>query len=77
MTIEKPLILIVDDQKINREILKGILNEDYRCIEAVNGEEAWKALENNSDIAAVLLDLVMIWEGVSLAMIPSIMRAEQ
>jgi CheY-like chemotaxis protein len=59
MTIEKPLILIVDDQKINREILKGILNEDYRCIEAVNGEEAWKALENKSDIAAVLLDLVM------------------
>ena len=59
MTIEKPLILIVDDQKINREILKGILNEDYRCVEAVNGEEAWKALENNTDIAAVLLDLVM------------------
>jgi CheY-like chemotaxis protein len=59
MTIEKPLILIVDDQKINREILKGILNEDYRCVEAVNGEEAFKVLEANPDVAAVLLDLVM------------------
>jgi CheY-like chemotaxis protein len=44
MTIEKPLILIVEDQKINREILKGILSSDYRVVEAVNGKDALKAL---------------------------------
>src|SRR5574344_1930987 len=59
MTIEKPLILIVEDQKINREILKGILSSDYRVVEAVNGKDALKALSQSEEIAAILLDLVM------------------
>jgi CheY-like chemotaxis protein len=59
MTIEKPLILIVEDQKINREILKGILSSDYRVVEAVNGKDALKALSQSEEIATILLDLVM------------------
>lgn len=59
MTKNKPLVLIVEDQKINREILKGILNRDYRTLEAENGQIALDLLEKHDDISVVLLDIVM------------------
>jgi len=59
MTKNKPLVLIVEDQKINREILKGILNKDYRTLEAENGKVALQLLEKNDDISVILLDIVM------------------
>ena len=36
----KKTILIVDDQEINRVILKELFKEDYEVIEAENGEQA-------------------------------------
>jgi CheY-like chemotaxis protein len=56
---KKPVILVVEDQKINREILKGILNEDFEVIETSNGEEALKVLKEKKEIDAILLDLLM------------------
>jgi CheY-like chemotaxis protein len=56
---KKPVILVVEDQKINREILKGILNEDFEVIETSNGEEALKVLEEKKEVDAILLDLLM------------------
>ena len=56
----KPQILIVDDSQINREILKEILVENYRVIEAANGEECLSLIrEKGSDIALILLDIIM------------------
>ena len=56
----KNKILIVDDQEINRDILAGILHEDYELVLATNGVEAVEALgEDGNGIALVLLDLVM------------------
>lgn len=56
----KRSILIVDDMDINREILAEIFRDKYQIIEAENGNEAIKHLEDKSlDIAAVLLDLIM------------------
>lgn len=52
----KQQILIVDDSEINREILK----EDYRILEAANGEECLEQLERyGTGISLVLLDIVM------------------
>jgi len=53
-------ILIVDDNQINREILKRILSRDYKTIEAANGQIAFDYLKKNNDkISAVLLDINM------------------
>ena len=37
-------ILIVDDMKINLDILTNILKDDYEILEASNGMEAWKII---------------------------------
>ena len=56
----KQQILIVDDSEINREILKEILKEDYRILEAANGEECLEQLERyGTGISLVLLDIVI------------------
>lgn len=50
----------MDDSEINREILKEILKEDYRILEAANGEECLEQLERyETGISLVLLDIVM------------------
>lgn len=36
----RPMVLIVDDSEINREILSAILSNEYNIVEATNGEEA-------------------------------------
>ena len=54
-------ILIVDDSEMNRAILTEILRKDYRILEAENGEECIRILEQyGTDISLVLLDLVML-----------------
>jgi CheY-like chemotaxis protein len=52
-------VLIVEDQKINRDILKGILHQNYEVKEATNGLEALAILKEDAGIAAILLDLRM------------------
>lgn len=53
-------ILIVDDMKFNRQVLKGFLDEEYEILEAENGREAMDIIEEKrGEIAAVLLDIVM------------------
>ena len=56
---EKLKVLVVDDNRVNRIILKKIISEKYDPIEACNGEEAIDILTANDDIAAVLLDMKM------------------
>ena len=55
----KQKILIVDDSEINRAMLKEILGEGYEYLEAENGLRAIEVLRRRTDIALVLLDLVM------------------
>lgn len=53
-------ILIVDDVRLNREILKDILQEEYEVELLENGEQAIARIEERSDdISAILLDLYM------------------
>ena len=53
-------VLIVEDNEINREILKETLKDDYDVLEAINGEEGLKILSQNyKDISIILLDVIM------------------
>ncbi|MEE1078506.1 MAG: response regulator [Agathobacter sp.] len=53
-------ILIVDDSKINREMLRVIFEEQYDIVEACDGEEAIRILdEMNEELKIVFLDFVM------------------
>lgn len=56
----KSKILIVDDIDINREILVAILEDKYECLEAVDGEDALKIIEEKFfELSLILLDLMM------------------
>ena len=59
--LKKPqLVLIVDDQEINRDVLGMILEDDYDILYASNGREALQMIEEYRDsLSVVLLDLIM------------------
>lgn len=53
-------ILIVEDNEMNRSLLKSIICSQYQVLEAENGQEALAVLkEYKEDISLVLLDIVM------------------
>ena len=60
----KQQILIVDDSEMNREILTEMLQDDFRILEAENGEEALKMLKQyDTGISLMLLDIVPVMNG--------------
>ncbi|WP_313527270.1 EAL domain-containing protein [Anaerotignum sp.] len=53
-------ILIVDDNRINRQLLSKILSDTYTVMEAENGKEALDLLQKSyKSISVILLDIVM------------------
>ena len=55
---KKRLILIVEDEIVNRELLKAYLEDEYDILSAETGAEALEAVRLNTDILSlVLLDL--------------------
>ena len=69
-------ILIIDDSKLNREILADMLKGKYEICEAENGEQAIEILEQNwKGFKLVLLDLKMpVMDGYEVL---SIMKERQ
>lgn len=62
----KNTILIVDDQEINRVILKELFKDEYNTVEAENGEQALKIISSDNSIVAIMLDLIMpVMDGMS------------
>lgn len=60
--MDKQQILIVDDEEINRSILKEMFRDDkagYELLEASNGKEAIEHIENSENLVLILLDIVM------------------
>lgn len=55
----KQKILIADDSEINRALLMEILGDGYEYLEAENGVQAVELLREHTDIALVLLDIMM------------------
>ena len=56
----KRLILIVDDESVNREMLSLILQDEYQTLTASDGESALALIRETADILSlILLDLLM------------------
>lgn len=57
---DKTTVLVVDDDEINREILRTTLEEDYNILEAEDGQQALEVLSRHTrEVEGILLDLVM------------------
>lgn len=86
--IQQRQILIVEDNELSRDMLREILSDEYRILEAENGKEALDILENHKDdINLILLDVMMpvmggyafldkIKEDSELALIPVIVMTQ-
>lgn len=59
--IQRPeLVLVVDDQEINRDVLGLILEDQYNVIYASDGREALDMIQKHlEDLSIILLDLMM------------------
>ena len=56
----KRLILVADDEEINREILQYMLQDDYEVLLACDGAETLELIRQNKEtLSLVLLDLMM------------------
>ena len=56
----KRQILVVDDEIINRELLKQMLQTEYEVILAENGKEALEKIrEHKETLSLVLMDILM------------------
>ena len=56
----KRLILVADDEMINRELLRAVLENDYEVIFAADGQETLDQIRQyRDDLSLVLLDLMM------------------
>ena len=57
---DKLKILIVDDSELNRELLAGMLGDEYEIYQVENGKKAIDILEENREqFKLVLLDINM------------------
>ena len=54
---EKKKILIVEDERVNLELLKIVLQNDYEILTAEDGTRALDLIDNESSLSLVLLDL--------------------
>lgn len=59
MKNEKPAILLVEDQEVNRLIVRKLLSSEYRVEEADNGQSALDLLHKGETYATIVLDLIM------------------
>ena len=58
--ISQKKILVVEDNEINRMILREILSPQYKVLEAGNGAEALSVLREYGEmVSLILLDIVM------------------
>ena len=58
--LSQKVILVVEDNEMNRMLLVTLLSEEYRVLEAGNGQEALTVLRKNTEeIALILLDITM------------------
>lgn len=59
--MKKNKILIVDDNKLNRQSLADIFRKDYQIAEAEDGKKALEYLKKDKglSVAAIILDLIM------------------
>ena len=55
---DKPILLLVDDEATNLQVLRQILQDDYRLLYAKDGEKALELAQANP-VELILLDIMM------------------
>ncbi|MEG1055046.1 MAG: response regulator, partial [Janthinobacterium sp.] len=55
---DKPILLLVDDEATNLQVLRQILQDDYRLLYAKDGEKALELARSNP-VELILLDIMM------------------
>ena len=62
----KRLLLIADDELVNREILRSVLESDYELVFAEDGAEALREARRSKDVLSlIMLDLMMpVMDGI-------------
>ena len=58
LTEQKPTLLLVDDEATNLQVLRQILQDDYRLLYAKDGEKALELAQANP-VELILLDIMM------------------
>ncbi len=73
MQTQRGCILVVDDDFINREVIKNVFDSHYCFVEAYNGKDALEKIESReSTFSAILLDVNMpVMNGIELLRILS------
>jgi diguanylate cyclase (GGDEF)-like protein/PAS domain S-box-containing protein len=57
---KQSLILVIDDDKINRSILEDwLIKKNYRVLTAENGDQAIELIQQHDNIDVILLDIIM------------------
>lgn len=59
MEKKRQQILIVDDEEINRVILREIFRDEYEVLEATDGKDAIYKIQSRHNMALILLDVIM------------------
>ena len=59
MSESKQKILIVDDERLNINVLHDLLKNDYKTMAAISGKQALKAAESANPPDLILLDIMM------------------
>lgn len=59
LSLEKKLVLIVDDTPINIEVICGVLKDSFRTKVATNGEKALAIASASEKPDLILLDVIM------------------
>jgi CheY-like chemotaxis protein len=55
----RPCLLVVDDEPLNRDLLRRTLKRDFEVIEAEDAREAMAVIDARADVALVLSDQLM------------------
>ena len=56
---QRPRIAIVDDSAVIRKAMGKVLGKEFELVEAENGEQAWRKIQQDTSIQLVLTDLMM------------------
>lgn len=57
--IGEKIMLVVDDYKVNRLMLRSMFADEYEILEAEDGNNALEVLKKNKNISIIILDLIM------------------
>jgi two-component system, response regulator, stage 0 sporulation protein F len=57
--MDKPVLLYVDDERVNLQLFKAILDETYTVLTASNGKSGLEIISTNKDVKVVFSDMRM------------------